>query len=144
MPAATTRRRLKPGVYVITDPSYLIEDEPWQEWIATADIGKVGQIEFRGETATLWPTAHGDGVFPVRVNHNLIGHAGVDSGMIAAFPAKILVTDPSLGPVIKSLVDDDLAAVAWIKGGPVRHDPESGLLLAGDLSVGDADEDIDD
>lgn len=135
--ASVTARSLPQGIYLITDPVYVAPDDVWQAWIDSNDLSQPGVLDIDGHAALVWPTVIGDGVFPVHVGGVAAGSAAADSGMLAAVPGAVVLQDPVMQQTWKDLADREVGAVVEIRGGPVEHDGETGVMRAGELVVGE-------
>lgn len=76
------------GEYWLGDPGYAFWDK-WQAVIAASDEFKKPAFDFEGRTLVVFPTLHGDGVYP-----SPAGSIAVDSALIGLVPVDAAERDP--------------------------------------------------
>lgn len=88
------KNTLPSGEYVLADPAYVLSEEDYEEVTYQAhDEGRLGKIiQFNGFDLIIMNAPYGDGAFHTSNG----GIVCVDSGMIAAIPFDMCLTDNSL------------------------------------------------
>lgn len=92
-PAFATRKFPR-GSYWITDPCYLYPDEEWLKFCDGISPERSGVYDYGKHSFFAWGTAYGDGMYlvmqKIRGEVSDIGSVGVDSGMLAIIPNKLV------------------------------------------------------
>ena len=89
------------GKYIILDLCYIYSDIEWSDFCnksfeksgCSADI-KGCVWEYNGIKFFTCRTAFGDGCFPIKKGNKILGHCGVDAGLLALVPLELARTWP--------------------------------------------------